>query len=115
MGWLTAGCLLCRYEASPPWRDLMWYLTAFWALGTAIYFGAVAAITWTISFDISFGLILGFMFIWLVIWSVGSLLIVRWGLRRERAWWRLKAGEVKKVGMLEGFNSARDSEVTERA
>lgn len=81
-----------RYDASPPWRDLMWYLTAYWAVGTAVYFGAVSAINWTIPFNITFGLVLGFFFIWLSVWSISSLLIVRWGLRREQAWWKNQAG-----------------------
>jgi hypothetical protein len=103
-----------RYQASPPWRDLMWYLTAFWALGTAIYFGITAAITWTVDFDFAFGFVLGVFFIWLLVWSVGSLVVVRWGLRRERRWWSdmekgrvegkmmdMSQGEGERVGTVE--------------
>ena len=110
-----------RYEASPPWQDLMWYLTAFWALGSAIYFGAVAAITWTVTFGFAFGFILGFMFIWLVVWGVLSVWIVRWGLKREEVWWTENRGKVveeAKVGRVEGevedANTPRESQMTER-
>jgi uncharacterized protein (DUF58 family) len=100
----------------------MWYLTAWWALGTAIYFGVTAAITWTVRFGISFGLILGVFFIWLVVWAVLSLWIVKWGLRREEAWWKqhqAKAVEEGKVERVEGASEVedmtpRESQMTER-
>jgi uncharacterized protein (DUF58 family) len=100
----------------------MWYLTAWWAFGTAIYFGVTAAITWTVRFGISFGLILGVFFIWLVVWAVLSLWIVKWGLRREEVWWKqhqAKAVEEGKVERVEGASEVedmtpRESQMTER-
>lgn len=76
-----------RWNASPPWQDMIWYQTAFWALGTAVYFGATAAITWTVTFGFAFGFVLGFLFIWLLVWSVLSVWLAKWGLRREARWW----------------------------
>lgn len=48
-----------RYNASPVYRDLMWYITLFWTYGCALYFGASAAVCWTASFDFAYGFILG--------------------------------------------------------
>lgn len=101
----------------------MWYLTAFWAFGSALYFGVTAAITWTVRFGISFGLILGVFFIWLVVWAILSLWIVRWGLKREEVWWQQNKeggrGQAK-LGMGEGRvedaeTTPRESQMTERA
>jgi len=75
-----------RYEASPVYRDLMWYMTLWWACGCAFYFAVTAAITWTVRFGIAFGLVLGLLFAWLAVWAILSVIFAQYFHYKEVRW-----------------------------
>lgn len=102
-----------RYNASPPFQDLMWHLTAFWTLGSLLYFGIISAVVWTTTFGFAFGCVLGILFIFLTAWSLMSLVIVKYWGKKELKWWeecerahgRVQARELGKEGRRESMGS----------
>lgn len=98
-----------RYHASPIYRDMMWYQTVWWAYGCAVYFGAVAAVTWTTSFDFAFGFILGLLFLWLTLWTLASLAIASFFRKRERQWVEVKRNDPERAKRMtrEGADELR--------
>ncbi|KZT28310.1 hypothetical protein NEOLEDRAFT_1145921 [Neolentinus lepideus HHB14362 ss-1] len=86
-----------RYHASPPFRSIMWNQTLFWAVGSMIYVGITAAVTWSTPFGFAFAFVLGQFFVWLLIWGILSVFLYSWGLKREGKWWRERAERGEKV------------------
>lgn len=110
---VVCGVAWDRYNASPPFQDLMWHLTAFWTLGTLIYFGIISAVVWTTTFGFAFGCVLGILFIFLTAWSGLSLVIVKWWGRKELRWWEeveRAHGRVEARGVAEKMARGRERE-----
>jgi hypothetical protein len=76
-----------RYDASPPFRQLMSELTVYWVIAGAVYCGLTAAVTWGADLNFAFGWVLGQFFIWAFVSWVGCHWLARRGLQRERAYW----------------------------
>ncbi|KAJ3868033.1 hypothetical protein EV359DRAFT_78050 [Lentinula novae-zelandiae] len=76
-----------RWDASPPFRQLMTELTIYWVISGAIYCGLTAAVTWAATLNFAFGWVLGQFFIWAFVSWVGCHFLARRGLKRERAYW----------------------------
>ncbi|KAJ3999890.1 hypothetical protein F5050DRAFT_1734634 [Lentinula boryana] len=76
-----------RYDASPPFRQLMTELTVYWVICGAIYCGLTAAVTWAATLNFAFGWVLGQFFIWAFLSWTGCHFLARRGLARERAYW----------------------------
>jgi len=79
-----------RYNSSPVYRDLFWWVTAWWALGCLLYFGTIAGLAWRVRFGIAYGLILGLLFVWMLVWSVTSIWIASYFKKKERKWVEMK-------------------------
>ncbi|KIK70102.1 hypothetical protein GYMLUDRAFT_236531 [Collybiopsis luxurians FD-317 M1] len=77
-----------RYDASPPFRQLMVELTVYWVICGAIYCGLTAAVTWGAPLNFAFGWVLGQLFIWAFLSFIGCRFLTRRGLERERAYWQ---------------------------
>ncbi|KAJ3985818.1 hypothetical protein F5890DRAFT_1564667 [Lentinula detonsa] len=76
-----------RYDASPPFRQLMTELTVYWVICGAIYCGLTATVTWAATLNFAFGWVLGQFFIWAFLSWIGCHFLARRGLERERAYW----------------------------
>ncbi|KAG8847158.1 hypothetical protein FRB96_001676 [Tulasnella sp. 330] len=76
-----------RYNASPPFRCLMYQLTVFWVIGCTVYVGISAAVVFTTDVDFAFAFTLGLVYIWGVIWYSITHIWVHYALKRERKWW----------------------------
>ncbi|KAF5390061.1 hypothetical protein D9757_003770 [Collybiopsis confluens] len=76
-----------RYDASPPFRQLMTDLTIYWVFACAVYCGVTAAVTWGASLNFAFGWVLGQLFIWAFVSFLGCRWLVHRGLTRERVYW----------------------------
>lgn len=99
--------LHARYNASPVYRDLMWWETVFWVYGCTVYFAITAAVNWTTPFWFSYGFILGLLFLWLVSWAAMSIFIAKYFHRKEERWLALKKkgdAELARAMTLEGIN-----------
>lgn len=72
----------------------MFTLTLYWGLQSLLYFGITAAVTWASPFDFAFGWVLGQFFVWAAVATVGSEMLRKWGLRKERTWWESTGREL---------------------
>lgn len=87
-----------RWIVSKPFRSLMFTLTLYWGLQSLLYFGITAAVTWASPFDFAFGWVLGQFFVWAAVATVGSEVLRKWGLRKERTWWESTGRELAGRG-----------------
>ncbi|THU85657.1 hypothetical protein K435DRAFT_843182 [Dendrothele bispora CBS 962.96] len=104
-------CVYGRYDASPPFRQLMLDLTVYWVLMSAVYCGITAAVTWAAPLNFAFGWVLGQLFMWAFVSAVGCYFLSKRGLRREEAWWAQRGTTLVK-GSLSESNSNEKTTTT---
>jgi len=81
-----------RYNASPPFRALMYQLTVFWSAGCFLFVGLTAAVTFTTSLDFAFAYVLVQIFVWGGLWFFLTWMYAKYSLDREYAWWKKNRG-----------------------
>lgn len=64
--------LKTRWNASPVFRRLLYVLNLWWMVGGVVFIGALAGMTWGLSFNIAYGLSLGLLFVWIGIWALAT-------------------------------------------
>lgn len=73
-----------RYDASRPFRDMIWQQTCLFSTICFIYVASAAAVTWTLPFRQAFGLVFGLLFACIILGCVVSYVSCRSWLKRER-------------------------------
>ncbi|KAF9474021.1 hypothetical protein BDN70DRAFT_345318 [Pholiota conissans] len=87
-----------RWHASVPFQNLVTQLTLYWTLSAAIYCGATAAVSWSTSLNFAFAWTLGQLFVWARLSALGSHILTKRGLKKEREWWANEhPNEVREV------------------
>ncbi|ORY88442.1 hypothetical protein BCR35DRAFT_329986 [Leucosporidium creatinivorum] len=88
VGWRRA--VIDRYHASPGFRRLMWWQTVWWTAWGGVYIAVTAVVAWVADITFAFGwCAAGSFFLFALLSGVGSYMLSKWGLERERREWAL--------------------------
>jgi len=82
-----------RYDASPIFRRLMYQLTVFWIVGSLVYVGITAAVTFTAPLDVAYVVTLSMLYVWGAVWWLITWEWCRFTLKREREWFAEHGGK----------------------
>ncbi|KAL9618768.1 MAG: hypothetical protein Q9160_006562 [Pyrenula sp. 1 TL-2023] len=84
--------LHARFEASPRFRRLLWHLTIFWGMPTALIGAVLLALIFTVKKEIAYGLGWGVPTLWAAIWTIITFFWVITELKLERQNWAVEGG-----------------------